>query len=144
MPLIQTDASEFEAAIAPSGRWLAYSSFETRRWDVYLDRFPELGARQPISTDGGIMPTWSRDGRALFYLDGDRPRFLMRVSVEDPTGGSSFPTVGTPEPVVDFDYFRHPIRRRSYNVSPDGDRFLVISNLGRMQTRSRRDTSTSS
>ena len=66
-PLLATPASEECASVSPDGRWVAYASNETGRDEVYLQRFPELGAKVQVSTDGGYSPVWSRDGRELFY-----------------------------------------------------------------------------
>ena len=54
--------------ILQTGRWVAYRSNDTGEPEIYVDRFPELGNRQPVSQNGGIMPVWSPDGRELFYL----------------------------------------------------------------------------
>ncbi len=66
-PLLASPASEESAAVSPEGRWVAYASNETGRDEVYLQRFPELGAKVQVSTDGGYSPVWSRDGREIFY-----------------------------------------------------------------------------
>ena len=65
-------------AISPDGQWLAYRSDESGRDEVYVERFPELGGRVQISTEGGQAPLWSSDGRELFYRAGDA---MMRVVV---------------------------------------------------------------
>ena len=80
-PLLQTDANEASPVISPDGRWLAYQSDETGRYEAYVQRFPELGGRQPISTNGGLDPLWSSDGRELFYRV-RTPRALMAVTIE--------------------------------------------------------------
>ena len=67
-PLLATASGDFDPVISPDGQWIAYASGETGRVEVYVQRFPELGLRQQISTDGGMRPAWSPDGRALFYL----------------------------------------------------------------------------
>ena len=67
-PLIHTAARELSPAISPDGRWLAYTSDETGRNEIYVVRFPELEARRPISVGGGSGPTWSADGSELIYL----------------------------------------------------------------------------
>ena len=83
-PLIHTAARESAPALSPDGRWLAYSSDVTGVWEVYVERFPDLEGRQPISIGGGDDPTWSDDGRALLYLR--RPVGLA------PDGGGDDPT----------------------------------------------------
>ena len=66
-PLLQTRFTEQHARISPDGRWMAYSSNESGRQDVYVTRFPEPGGKWPVSTNGGGFPVWRRDGRELFY-----------------------------------------------------------------------------
>ncbi len=69
---LATQADELNPALAPDGHWLAYTSNETGRDEVYVAAFPGPGARTQVSTDGGTGPLWSHAGRALFYraLDG--------------------------------------------------------------------------
>lgn|GEM_PF-6379521 len=64
---------------SPDGRWLAYVSDETGRNEVYLQAYPDPGPRMPVSVSGGMEPSWSQDGRELFYRDG--PRMLV-VDIE--------------------------------------------------------------
>jgi eukaryotic-like serine/threonine-protein kinase len=66
-PLLATPAEEECASVSPDGRWVAYTSDETGRSEVYVQRFPGLGTKAQVSTDGGYSPVWSRDGRELFY-----------------------------------------------------------------------------
>ena len=127
-PLLATDEGEVDPVISPDGQWIAYSSNETGRVEVYVQRFPELGLRQQISTDGGLRPAWSPDGRALFYLGtrgGGAPEEMVVVTI-DPGPPLS---VGTPE--VLFDYLPYFDRRgagRQYDIAPNGQRFLMVSN----------------
>ena len=73
-PLIQTRFSESAAAISPDGKWLAYQSNETGRNEVYVRPFPDIdSSRWQISTEGGVEPRWSRNGRELFYAFGGGP-----------------------------------------------------------------------
>jgi serine/threonine-protein kinase len=69
-PLVATAAEELGPAVSPDGRWLAYSSNESGRREVYVRPFPETAnARYQVSVTGGTVPGWSRDGRELFYID---------------------------------------------------------------------------
>ena len=70
VPLLESEANEVGPAISPDGQWIAYLSPDTRRREVYVQRFPDLGERQQISTKGGIDPTWSPGGQALFSFLG--------------------------------------------------------------------------
>ena len=126
-PLLETDAREFGPVISPDGQWIAYVSDDTGGLEVYVQRFPELGLRQPISTDGGMDPIWSPDGRALFYLGtrgGGGPDEMAVVTI-DPGPPLS---VGTPEVLFEHaPYVRGQGRGRQYDVDPDGQRFLIVS-----------------
>ena len=66
-PLLNTESNEISPVLSPNGRWVAYASDETGQYEVYVQRFPELGERRLISTGGGMQPTWSPDGKELFY-----------------------------------------------------------------------------
>ena len=87
--LIVTSFDERSARFSPDGRWLAYYSTESGPRQVYGRPYPGPGGRQLVSIEGGDQPVWSRDGRELFFRNGDR---LMVVDVE---AGSTF-SVGTP------------------------------------------------
>ena len=126
-PLIQTAAMEWAPTLSPDGRWLAYTSNETGRNEVYVQRFPELEDRRPISVGGGYRPTWSPDGRELLYLRAPAgpPDAAMRVTLDIEEGDPPSLIVGTPEPLFDWQYFGGP-DLRYYDVSSDGQRFLVV------------------
>ncbi|MDH4197268.1 MAG: DPP IV N-terminal domain-containing protein, partial [Candidatus Aminicenantes bacterium] len=61
-------ANESGAKFSPDGRWIAYSSDESGRLEIYVVSFPGFESRRQVSTDGGIFPNWDRDGRTLYYL----------------------------------------------------------------------------
>ena len=115
--LIQTASADLEGTVSPDGSLVAYSS----GGDVYVSPFPEAGAfRQQVSTSGGSIPKWSRDGTTLFYRTQDA---VMAASIE--TGPEL--RVGIPEPAVVGDYFRFR-GRRDWDVAPDG-RFLMMKEV---------------
>ena len=128
-PLIQTAATEWSPALSPNGRWLAYTSNETGQQEVYVQRFPELDGRQVISVGGGASPNWSADGREIIYLRAPvGPRdAVMRVTLDIDEGDPPSLIVGTPERLFDWQYFGAPGGRRHYDVSPDGQRFLMFT-----------------
>ena len=120
--LLQTEASPGGPIVSPDGQWLAYhSNLLAGRYEIYLARFPLLGDRRQISTTGGRVPLWSPDGSELFYksLDG---REVMKVTIStEPTL-----TVGTPERLFDGDYLPATGTTRPWNLTPDGQRFVII------------------
>ena len=82
-PYLRTEFNEHHGQLSSDGRWMAYSSDESGRWEVYVGAFPAADARSRISPDGGTEPRWRRDGRELFYLAADGT--IMSVAVEPGT-----------------------------------------------------------
>ena len=120
--LLASEFVEQSAELSPDGRWMAYQSNESGDWEIFVRPFPNVTeGQQQVSTAGGRHPLWARNGEELFYLEpGMRPR-LMAVPVQT---GSTFGR-GSPQPLFAWEYrFGGPSRR--YDVSPDGQRFLVI------------------
>jgi len=78
-PLVQTQANEPVAALSPDGTWFAYTSNESSREEIYLKPFGRSGERIPVSNQGGSAPLWSKDGRMLYYMNGD---VVMAASLE--------------------------------------------------------------
>ena len=120
IPLVATDASEQHVQISPDGRWFAYTSNQSGRLEVYVQRFPSPSDRWQISTTGGGDARWSADGRQLFYIAEDRQ--LMSVPVNT---GDTF-THG--RAVSLFDTGMSPgwgTSRNHYDVTRDG-RFLMM------------------
>ena len=79
VPVVSTPAVEIEPQLSPDGRWLAYTSDESGRLEVFVRPFRAPGGAWLISTDGGSDPRWRNDGLELYYLSPDRA--LMAVSV---------------------------------------------------------------
>jgi len=111
------------AEFSPDGRYLAYQSAEGEpgRSEIYVRPFPQVDSgRWQISSTGGTRPAWARNGRELFYLDATNT--LTAVPVQ--TSGSTF-SAGKPAKVFDATYST-PFPPRSYDVSPDGQRFVML------------------
>jgi len=113
-PYLRTEFHEGRARLSPNGKWLAYTSDETKRNEVYIMTFPNPGGKWQISTSGGAEPVWSRDGKELFFISGDGK--MMAVEIKG-TGGN--PEAGVPKAL--FDVRSNP---SAYDVSKDG-RFLI-------------------
>jgi Tol biopolymer transport system component len=124
-PLLDSSFVETHVRLSPDGRWFAYTSNETGRFEVYVDRFPDRGAKQMISTAGGGWPRWSADARELFFLASDNR--LMAVPV---TPVRDRLAVGAPQPLFAL-RGRAPVRldAYAYDVSRDGKRFVVNTPL---------------
>jgi serine/threonine-protein kinase len=110
-------AGQFSPAPAGASRWLAYSSDESGRNEIYVQSYPGGTNRIPVSTGGGMSPMWSPDGRELYYVAGDG---LMAVPMR---ADGSFGAASVLFDRTDF-LFNH--RFHSYAVSRDGKRFLMI------------------
>lgn len=121
-PLLASQFGESLAHFSPDGRWIAYTSTESGRPEVYVQNFPPTGGKWQVSTGGGAQPHWRRDGNELFYIASDRK--LMAVSVKL---GASF-ELGTPLPLFQTRVSSYTSPNR-YDVSPDGQRFLVNSSV---------------
>jgi Tol biopolymer transport system component len=81
--LLKTKATTDQFQFSPDGRWLAYNSMESGRWEVYRARFPGMSDVTRISAAGGCQPIWRRDGKELFYLTLDGK--LMAVELQGET-----------------------------------------------------------
>ena len=123
-PFLRTRFNEVHAQISPDGRWVAYSSDETGRPEIYVQTFPDKGGKWQISPAGGDQPAWRRDGGELFYgaPDGTLMSAVVRKS---PTFEA-----GVPRPLFNSPYLRETLSkgfRNNYLVAPDGQRFLIVA-----------------
>jgi Tol biopolymer transport system component len=96
------------------GRWIAYDLDESGRREVYVVSVPEGQARLQISSAGGLDPKWSRDDREILYTAFDGT--IMSVDIDASRGLRA----GTPKPL-----FKLPEGATSWDVSSDGERFLI-------------------
>jgi eukaryotic-like serine/threonine-protein kinase len=116
IPFANTRFNETAGQFSPDSRWIAYSSNETGRGEVYVAPFQRPGARVRISSAGGGSPRWRQDTNEIFYLDENT---LMTVAVR---GGDSEIDVGEARPLFQT---RMSTRSFSYAVTEDGQRFLM-------------------
>jgi Tol biopolymer transport system component len=124
-PLIHGPANELWAEVSPDGRWLVYDSDESGQFEVYVRPIPNAyaGSRWQVSAAGGRQPVWSRDGRELFYRDFSGAMMAVPVATR--------PDFAPGRPVRLFEgtgYIGSGAQGsgRTYDVSPDGRRFLMI------------------
>jgi serine/threonine-protein kinase len=112
--------AKLRPALSPDGRWLAYQSDESGAYEVYVRPWPEVTrARWQVSTSGGTSPTWSRDGRELYFADRER---LLAVPVAE-SGGAFSPQQAQPLfALTSVDDRLGPL----YEVAPDGSGFFVF------------------
>jgi Tol biopolymer transport system component/predicted Ser/Thr protein kinase len=112
-PFLRTPFNESGSAFSPDSLWLAYQSDESGRNEVYIQPFSGPGPKWHISTDGGTEPVWARNGRELFYRNGNK---MMAVDV---TTSPAF-SAGKPRLLFEGQF------AGGGDVSPDGQRFLMI------------------
>ena len=119
-PFLKSAFNEFQGQVSPDSKWIAYTSDESGRNEIYVQSFPATGAKWLVSNGGGNFARWRKDGKELFYraLGGK----LMVASIRNVARGLEF---GTPaalfrvsEPQGQFSY--------AYDVAPDGQRILAL------------------
>jgi serine/threonine protein kinase/Tol biopolymer transport system component len=117
--LLHSEFDERTPHFSPDGRWFTYSSDEPGENEIFVRRFPMTEEAWRVSTAGGQQPTWSPDGKEIFFVSLDGRFMAAPVSVQ----GSAL-TVGPPQTL-----FHAPVRlsvvANQYAVSADGQRFLV-------------------
>jgi Tol biopolymer transport system component len=123
-PLLRTNFAEKTPRFSADGRWLAYSSNETGRDEVYVVSFPGLTQKWKVSTNGGTQPVWRRDGKELFYISPDSKIMAIQVTRRGDTFDFGQPVALVETRIADP---ASPVHR--YDVTPDGQRFIVVSTL---------------
>ncbi len=117
-PYITSQFGDSVPRLSPDGKWLAYNRAHLTRPDIFIQGFPAAGERWPISTAGGSQARWRRDGRELYYMNPDAKVMALEIRA---SGGSL--EAGLPQELF-------TVRQKmgggwQYDVSPDGQRFLV-------------------
>ena len=118
--VLGTNFAETNGCLSPDGRWLAYTSVESGRPEVYVRAYPGPGGKWQVSVGGGNAPQWRGDGRELFYR-GENGASLVAVPV---TAAGAF-EAGTPQRLFDATLARSDISRNRYVATADGQRFLL-------------------
>jgi serine/threonine-protein kinase len=127
-PLTEPPNTELWPEISPDGRWLAYGSTVSGRFEVYVRPYPGPGAPHQVSLDGGQSPAWDRRGGELYYLSGvgaDGKRQMMVVDITT----ASAPRIGRPRTLFTFDNGEVNLACatvRCFDVAPDGQRFYGV------------------
>jgi len=117
-PFAVTTAAEVHGQLSADGQWLAYASDETGQFEIYVQPVPSTGAKYQISTGSGLQPIWRGDGTELYFITYRTE--LMAATIDTSQGFRS----GTPERLfrTNTNLVGH---RNSYDVTRDGQRFLV-------------------
>jgi serine/threonine-protein kinase len=110
---------------SPDGRWLAYASNRSGRYEVYVRPYPGPGGDEQVSIDGGSAPAWNPNGRELFFqgpnLKGKRTMMSAAFRAGAPPG--------RPQRLFEYDASAYLIYNgwlRGYDVAPDGERFYAL------------------
>jgi Tol biopolymer transport system component len=120
------DVTEKHSVFSPDGRWVAYMATRTQSsvggggGGVFMEPYPQTGAKYQVASGGARTPVWSPDGRQLFYHDVNANRVVV-VDVRTQPGV----TIGTPV-AIPLDGTVHPIAQRNYDVTPDGKQLIVV------------------
>jgi Tol biopolymer transport system component len=118
-PVIDLPGSaQHSSSMSPDGKWMAYASNETGRYEVWIEPFPRTGTRYQVTRDGGSHPLWRPDGRSL-YFDRDHQMFELAVNTQDLSSRNE----PRPLPIKGFAQAEY---RRQFDLMPDGSRFLVL------------------
>jgi serine/threonine-protein kinase len=118
-PFIRTRFNEYAPVLSPDARYVAYTSDESGRPEIYLVEYPEAVGKRQLSTEGGVEPLWARDGSELFYRSGDR---VMRV---DMSRGAA--NAGVPTTVFEGRFVKGTVTCLSnYDARVDGRRFVMV------------------
>jgi serine/threonine-protein kinase len=121
VPLAASPAAEFHPSLSPDGRWLAYSSDESGKFEIYVRPFPETAtAKWQVSTAGGSEPVWSGTGRELLYINGRSEMISAEIQ-----SGATF-SVGKQRALFSTSQFVRAGPLPSYSLSPDNQRFLMV------------------
>jgi serine/threonine protein kinase/Tol biopolymer transport system component len=118
-PFIRSPSSGTAPRFSPDGHFIAYASDESGRFEIYVRPYPGPGGKWQISTEGGTEPVWNPKGREMFYRSGTK---MMAVEV---TTQGTF-SAGRPKLLFEAPYVPSPRTFQNYDVSPDGQRFLML------------------
>jgi Tol biopolymer transport system component len=133
VPFLQTPFDESQAQFSPDGHWVAYTSNESGRPEIYLRPFPApasgSGVKWQVSSSGGMQPRWRRDGKELFYLEPATPRLRLMAMPISP-GPHPIAANATPKALFEFRGLTYvaSLNEFVYSASADGQRFLVGAN----------------
>jgi Tol biopolymer transport system component len=111
-------SAQHSSSMSPDGKWMAYASNETGRYEVWIEPFPRTGTRYQLTRDGGSHPLWRPDGASL-YFDRDQQLFHLPINTRD-MAATNAPTA---LPIKGFAQAEY---RRQFDLMPDGRRFLVL------------------
>jgi dipeptidyl aminopeptidase/acylaminoacyl peptidase len=128
-PVVATEFSEYAPSISPDGKYMAYVSNQSGRYEVWVCTFPDGQERWQISNAGGSEPGWSRSGQELFYVSEGH---LVSAAV---TTAAGFQVSPAQRLFPAGQFVLYGIFNRNYDVMPDDRRFLMIRRDEEQSTR---------
>jgi Tol biopolymer transport system component len=125
--LINSEFDEHQPQISPDGQWIAYTSDVAGTREVYVRRFTDgtVAEAMRVSAAGGQQPRWSRDGRELFYVNAAKGFLQAQLTAVPVTRSGGSVAFGAPAPLFKVSMFPSNSLNRDYDLSPDGQRFLI-------------------
>jgi serine/threonine-protein kinase len=126
-PFVNSAFVEFAPAFSPDGLWLAYQSTEAGNNEVYVRPFPGPGGKWQISTGGGVLPKWSRNGKELFYRTEDSKVMAVTYTASGDSFHADKPQLWSPGQFTDRG------ANLNFDLHPDGKRFAVLKTPGAEQ-----------
>ena len=121
-PVVEAPQNQIQARLSPNGRWIAYASDESGRFEIYVQSFEDGTGKVLVSSHGGSQPAWRQDGRELFYVAADGTMMAVAVS-----SGARFEHGSETMLFATRSQEVLPPFTASYAVSADGNRFLLRS-----------------
>lgn len=127
---LNSNTIQFYPEYSPDGHWMAYTSSESGRQEIYVRPFPGPGGEVQVSSEGGREPLWSRNGKQLFYVGGAKEDEYWVADVRTDGSFSS----STPRLLFKSDQFPRASPTRTWDISLDGQRFLMVK-FGEQKTQ---------
>ena len=129
VPIVASEHSEYSPALSPDGKWLAYVSNQSGRYEVWVTTFPVPQGKWQVSTTGGGEPRWSHTGRELFFIT-EGHMVAATVTTTPEFQVVSQQRLFSVQPFAVYGFFN-----RNYDVTPDDRRFLMLRNNDEATTR---------
>jgi len=123
IPLFESDSDEYYGNISPNGKFIAYTTNEAGRFEVFINTYPDLTGKWQVSTGGGRVPRWSRDGTELYYYTFQAKMMSAAIQTQ--------PVFSLGRSIELFDLtqmYLPTIGSANYDISPDDQRFLMMRN----------------
>jgi serine/threonine-protein kinase len=123
--IFTSDAYDYGGDFSPDGKYILYGSNETGRLEIYIKSFPDMKSKWQVSTEGGLSPQWSPDGKSIYYINNVGKMMVVPVQPRP------FFSPGKPQVMFDVSQMYFPNSPvTNYDLSPDGKRFLMVRNTG--------------